>query len=124
MEEGGILSLIEQMMDKCRILNKIRQDDPYGSETVTWQEGTTFEATIIKDSTTEARIAEKQGIDELFTVVVRKGFQLSFNDYFRRMSDGANFRVTSNIVDSEAPEASSIRIAKVNAEKVKVLPNA
>lgn len=121
-EEGDILSLIDSMMEKCRILNKIREDDPYGSETITWQEGTSFDASILKDSTTEAIVAEKQGISEIFTVVVKKGFSLSYNDYFRRVSDGQVFRVTSNVKDSEAPEKSTVRIAKVTAEKA-VLPD-
>lgn len=122
MEEGGILSLIEGMMEKCRILNKIREDDEFGSETIEWRDGTSFDASIIKDMTTEAVVAEKQGITEIFTVVVRKGFALSYNDYFKRLSDNQVFRVTSNTKDSEAPGASTVRIAKVTAEKV-VLPD-
>lgn len=117
MEEGGILSLITGMMDECCIMNKIRQDDPYGSETVSWTDGTSFQAAIIKNTTTQAVIAEKQGIKEIFTIVVQKGFSLSFHDVFKRVSDGEIFRVTSNVKDSEAPKASSVKIAKVIAEK-------
>lgn len=115
--------LLDSMMEKCCILNRIRQDDPYGSYTDTWSDGATFDATIIKNTTTEAVVAEKQGITEIFTVVVRKGFQLDYHDVFRRISDGQVFRVTSNVTDSEAPTASSVKIAKVTAEKW-VLPNA
>ena len=111
------MSLIESMMEKCCILNHIRTDDEYGGYSETWSEGATFDATIIKNSTTEAQIAEKQGITELFTVVVKKGFSLSFHDVFKRVSDGEIFRVTSNTEDSEAPNASSVKIAKVTAEK-------
>ena len=117
------MSLIENMMEKCHILNKIRQDDLFGSETITWQEGSSFEASIIKNSTTEAIVAEKQGITEIFTVVIKKGFVLSYNDYFKRDSDNQVFRVTSNVKDSEAPAQSTVRIAKVTAEKA-VLPDA
>lgn len=109
--------LIDGMMEKCRIMNKVRQDDPYGSETVGWSDGTTFDATIIKNTTTDAVIAEKQGIKEIFTVVIRKGFSLGFHDVFKRVSDGEIFRVTSNVKDSEAPNASTVKIAKVTAEK-------
>ena len=116
-EEGGILRLIDTMMEKCRILNHIREDDPYGSYTDTWRDGASFDATIIKDTTTEAHIAEKQGITEIFTVVTRKQFPLSYHDVFRRLSDGQIFRVTSNAKDSEAPEASTVKIAKVTAER-------
>lgn len=123
MEEGGILSLIDSMMEECRILNHIRTDDPYGSSVDYWTEGSKFDAAIIKNTTTEATVAEKQGITEIFTVVTKKGFVLDYHDVFRRVSDGQIFRITSNVKDSEAPEASSVKIAKVTAEKW-VLPNA
>lgn len=109
--------LLDSMMEDCTILNRIRKDDPFGSYTETWEDGATFKAAIIKNSTTEAQIAEKQGIKELFTVVVEKGFDLDYHDSFKRDSDGQTFRVTSNITDSEAPEASTVKIAKVTAEK-------
>jgi len=123
MEEGGILNLIESMMQDCCILNHIREDDPFGSTVDYWEDGATFQAAIIKDSTTEATVAERQGIKEIFTVVTRKGFPLEYHDVFRRLSDQQLFRVTSNRKDSEAPQASTVGIAKVTAEKW-VLTNA
>lgn len=117
MEEGGILSLLDGMMEKCCLMILSRADDLYGSDTHGWTEGASFDATIIKDSTTEAVIAEKQGIKEIFTVVIRKGFHLGYHDVFKRISDGTVFRVTSDAKDSEAPEASSVKIAKVTAER-------
>ena len=111
------MSLIEKMMEKCNILNHIREDDPYGDEVERWTEGTTFDATIIKDSSTQAVVAEQQGVKEIFTVVTKKGFRLGYHDVFKRVSDGQTFRVTSNTKDSEAPAASTVRIAKVTAEK-------
>lgn len=112
------MNLIESMMEECRILNHIREDDAYGSYTESWVDGATFQAAVIKNSTTEAQIAAKQGIDELFTVVVKKAeIHLDFHDAFKRLSDNQVFRVTSNQTDSEAPEASTVKIAKVTAEK-------
>jgi hypothetical protein len=111
------MSLINEMMEPCKILNRIRQDDPYGSWVDTWTEGASFNATIIKNSSTEATVAERQGIKEIFTVVTGKGFPLEYHDVFRRLSDGAIFRVTSESKDSEAPARSTVQIAKVTAER-------
>ena len=116
------MSLLDSMMEKCRILNHIREDDEYGSSVEYWTDGSVCDATIIKNTTTEATIAEREGVKEIFTVVTRKGFRMEYHDVFRRLSDGQIFRVTSNTVDSEAPEASTVKIAKVTAEKW-VLPN-
>ena len=115
--------LIDSIMQKCILLNHVRVDDPFGSVTETWTDGATFDATIIKNSTTEAMLAERQGVEELFTVVVRKGLPIVYHDAFRRISDGQIFRVTSNIADSAAPDASTVKIAKFTAEKWE-LPNA
>ena len=111
------MSLISEMMESCKIMNHIRTDDAFGSWIDTWEEGASFNATIIKDSTTEATVAERQGISEIFTVVTGKGFPLSYHDVFKRLSDGAIFRVTSESKDSEAPARSSVQIAKVTAER-------
>jgi hypothetical protein len=109
--------LIYEIMDKCAIMNHVRVDDAYGSWTDTWTEGATFDASIIKNSTTEATVAERQGIKEIFTVVVKKDVPLSYHDVFKRKSDGAIFRVTSESKDSEAPARSTVKIAKVTAER-------
>jgi len=105
------------MMEDCKILNRVRVDDAYGSYTETWTEGASFKAAISKNTSTEMQIAEKQGISEAFTVVVNKGFSLDYHDVFKRVSDGAIFRVTSRTADSEAHPASTVKIAKVTAER-------
>ena len=117
------MSLLDSMMEKCVFLNHSRTDDAYGSYVETWTDGATFDATIIKNSSTEATIAERQGVDEIFTVVTKSSFPLDYHDAFRRASDGQIFRVTGRTKDSEAPDASTVKIAKTTAEKW-VLPNA
>ena len=105
------------MMDECKILNHVRTDDDFGGYTDTWTEGATFRAAIAKDSSPEQLVAEQQGISEQFTVVVEESFSLDYHDVFRRVSDGAIFRVTSRTQDSTAHVASTVRIAKVTAER-------
>lgn len=116
------MTLIEKMMESCVLYNKIRTPDGYGSYIVTYQDGVEFKATIIKNSSTEAVIAEKQGVSEIFTVVVPKGFDLEYHDAFRRLKDGAVFRVTGLTKDNEAPDDSTVKIQKVTAERW-TLPN-
>lgn len=117
MEEGGILSLLDSMMEKCIHINLTRADDLYGSTVKSDTDGSPFYAVIIKNSSTEAVIAEKQGIKEIFTVVTSKDVKMSYHDVFKRVSDGQIFRVTSDAKDSEAPDASSVDIVKVTAER-------
>ena len=116
------MSLLDSMMESCTMLDRVTASDGVFGFTSRWVDGATFSATIIKASTTEARLAEKLGVTEIYTVVTAKGFGLAYHDVFRRDSDGQIFRVTGNQKDSEAPEASTVKIGKVSAERWE-LPN-
>ena len=116
------MSLLDSMMTDCVMLNPTAVPDGVFGFTETYADGEAFRATIIKASSTEAMIAEKQGVSEIYTVVTAKGTELKFHDVFKRKSDGQIFRVTSIQRDSEAPEASTVQIGKVSAERW-VLPS-
>lgn len=111
------MSLIDVMMEDCTMLDKRTVSDGLGGFTTEWVDGAEFRAAVVKDSTMAARVAEKQGVTELYTVTVDKGLSLQYHDVFRRQSDGAIFRVTSNIVDSETPSVATFQIGQVTAER-------
>lgn len=111
------MNLIESMMEDCVFLNKVKVDDPVGGYKDDYQSGITFKAAVIKTNTTETQIAEKSGMSEIFNIVTDKSMVLEFHDVIRRVSDGEIFRVTSRAVDSQAPAASTVQIAKVTAER-------
>lgn len=112
---GG--TLLDSMTETCTILTRTIAPDGLGGHKEVYVDGVTFEAVIRKDDTTADRIAEKQGMKESYTVVVQKGFPFAFHDVFRRAKDGNTYRVTSNIQDKEAPNASTIKIGAVTAER-------
>lgn len=114
--------LIKEMMTDCTMMDRVSVPDGMGGFSYIWQDGAQFEATIIKDQTIQARVAENAGMSEVYTVVVSNGVQLDFKDVFKRLEDGAVFRVTSNIKDSVAPQRSTVQIGKVTAERWEI-PN-
>lgn len=116
-------TLLDSMAEECTLLEKHTTQTPTGGYAQVWQDGVTFQAVIRKDETMQARVAEKQGVTELYTVVVQKGFPLNFPDVFRRHKDGNTYRVRSNIADKETPERSGLRIGAVTAERWDI-PNA
>ena len=111
------MSLIDVMMEDCVMLDKRTVPDGLGGFVQVWQEGATFSGAVIKDTTLAARVAEKDGVTEVYTVTVDKGLPLQYHDVFRRLSDGLTFRVTSNIRDSETPSVSTFHIGQVTAER-------
>ena len=116
------MSLIDEAMTKCTMLDKSTASDGQGGFTREWTDGASFDAAVIKDSSMQARIAEKQGVTELYTVTVQKGLSLDYHDVFRRESDQAIFRVTSNQDDKETPARATFQIGQVTAERW-VLPS-
>lgn len=116
------MSLIDVMMERCIMLDRRTVPDGLGGFTHEWQEGATFLAAVVKNSSLEARVAEKQGVTEIYTVTVNRGLTLQYHDVFRRVSDGAVFRVTSNVKDSETPNVATFQIGQVTAERWE-LPN-
>lgn len=114
--------LIDAYMTDCVIMDRTTVPDGIGGKTNVWTDGAAFQAAIVKDTTLAARTAEKQGVTEVYTVTVSKAMALEFHDVFKRVSDGAIFRVTSNVIDSKTPSVASFQFGQVNAERLWELP--
>ena len=116
------MTLIESMMVDCvRLVLSSASDDLLGHHNE-WTDGAPFRAAIIKqaisrDPPQPFPMAEQPVIKELYTVVVPTGTVLGAHEAFRRVSDGATFRVTGDARDTEAPAQSSVPIAKTTAER-------
>lgn len=109
--------LIDAFKTECVMQDKTTTSDGIGGITYTWVDGAKFDAAIVKDNTMEARIAEKDGVTEVYTVTVDKSITLDYHDVFKRKSDGAIFRVTSNVTDSKTPSVSTFQFGQVTAER-------
>ena len=111
------MSLLNDAMEQCVMLNKAVVDDGYGGEKIIWTDGASFQAAIVFDTSMEARIAESQGSTELYTVTVRRMKNLEYHDVFRRLSDGKVFRVTSDGTDKKTPKNAGLDMRQVTAEE-------
>ena len=109
--------LFEETFEACTMIDRRSVPDGMGGYTKQWVDGAKFTASIDKDNTLAARVAEKQGITEVYTVTTYKGVDLEFHDVFRRESDGLTYRVTSNSKDSETPPRATFQISQVSAER-------
>ena len=109
------MALFELFKTKCTKMVKARVPDGEGGWTVGWAEGGGFRAAIVLDSSTNARIAEAEGVTGLYTVTADKGTGLGFHDAFRRDSDGKTFRVTK--VNNPTPSMASFQFDQCQAEE-------
>ena len=111
------MSLIDNYSTLCVLMERHRVSDGEGGWSTTWQDGEEFEAAIILDNSTNARIASKEGVTNLYTVTTKAGYNMAFHDVFRRKHDGQVFRVTSNADDVKTPDVASFQICQCSAEE-------
>ena len=109
--------LYEEAFEECTLIERRIVDDGMSGYTKEWIDGVKFVAAISKDNTLEARVAEKQGVTEIYTVTFPKGLPIEYHNVFRRASDGLTYRVTSNAKDTETPPMASFQAAQVTAER-------
>jgi hypothetical protein len=116
--EEDLLSLLDEEMEKCLLIDKRSVPDGYGGKIVEWIDSEVdFDAAIVLDTSTEARIAEKQGVTNLYTITTKKAINLQYHDVFRRLSDGKIFRVTSDGDDKKTPKSANLNMRQVSAEE-------
>lgn len=112
------MSLLDNFLqDACVLMEKKRTPDGASGWIVEWAEGTAFDAAIILDTSMQSRIAEKEGVTNVYTVTTRRNNPLSFHDVFKRLSDGAIFRATSNGADKQSPDVGTLDMCQVTAER-------
>ena len=111
------MSLLTEAMEKCTILDKVKTDDGYGGYKDVYKEGIDFDAAVVVINTIEARVANKQGVKDLYTVTTHKQMNLQYHDVFMRQSDGKIFRVTSDGDDTKTPASASLNMRQVSAEE-------
>lgn len=114
------MSLLDDAMESCVILDKRTEKDGYGGVKTAYVDGAEFQAAIVFDSSMQARLASVQGVTDLYTITTRKNVVLQYHDVFRRQKDGKIFRVTSDGDDKATPASASLDMRVVSAEEYEV----
>lgn len=114
------MSLLDDAMESCVMLDRTTAPDGYGGKIDTWVDGAEFKAAIVFDSSMAARVASVQGVTDLYTVTTRRAFVLNYHDVFRRVRDGKIFRVTTDGDDKATPASAALDMRVVNAEEWEV----
>jgi hypothetical protein len=110
-------TILQAFFKPCHLLDKttVTVSGLFGPQEK-YVEGAALDAAFLKDNSAEVRVAEANGLKELYTVVVHKPVTLRQGDVLRRDADQLTLRITGNTVDWEAPEMSTVQIAKVSAK--------
>lgn len=114
---AGAGLLLDKFFRPCHLLDKttVTVSGLFGPQE-RWVEGAALQAALLKDNSAEVKVAEANGLKELYTVVVNKPVSLKHGDVIRRDADGLTLRITGNTIDWEAPEMSTVQISKTTAK--------
>ena len=108
--------LIDCMMESCVFMVQKTEPDGSGGSNTTWVEGEPLMAAIIRDTSTEARIAEAAGTVDVYTVTVSRSVHLKYHAVIKRLSDGKTFSITSDNAEKKTPLCTALDIAQSSAE--------
>ena len=112
-----MMSLLLDSMEKCVFLEKKHTPDNEGGYTVEWVEGAVFQASIVFNTSIEAKIAEKVGVTSAYTITTPRAVVLKHYDVLKRVADGKIFRVTSDGEDKHTPNCATFQVTQVTAEE-------
>lgn len=110
------MSLIDEYMKPCHIMDKTTESDGVGGVKTTWTPGAPIDAAITYNSSLEAMVAQKQGVTSLYQITTKKSVVLRYGDVITRDDDGKIFKVTSPGDDNATPNSAGLNMRVVNAE--------
>lgn len=109
---------LEDYFDDFCYVDRVTVPDGSGGVYEQWQRGADFRAGITLKSSTEAMIAEKNGMKSIYVIVTKPVIELKKDDRVMQISTGEVFRITSNGRDMTTPGIANVQMRQVTAEVV------
>lgn len=110
------MSLIDAFNQPFKFMELTREPNGIGGFEETYKEGAQFKAALVMDTTTQARIAEKQGVTSLYTLTVPLDVPLKYGDIFKSVETGDTYRITSRSGEKKTPSVASFQFQNFSAE--------
>lgn len=117
------MSLLDEYKETFAFMDKSHTRDAEGNPVVTWsQSEATFQAAIRFDSSVQAKRAQAEGVQDLYTIVTDTSISLEYNDVVKRIGDGTTYRVTTSGKDHHTPASAGLNMRAISA-KLWVIPD-
>ena len=117
------MSLLDEYKDDFVYMDKSHAINSAGDPIITWtQSEVSFKAALRLDNSVQAKRAQAEGVQDLYTIITDKSIDLEFNDVVKCLSDGRTFRVTTSGKDNKTPSSAGLNMRAVSA-KVWVIPD-
>lgn len=113
------MSLIDGFSEEFVLMEKVRVPDGEGGFTTGWKDGVKFTGALTLDTSMQARMAEREGVTNVYTLTTSRAVLLDFHDVIKR-SNGNYYRITSDGLDKKTPIGAGLDLRQVTAEKWEV----
>ena len=77
------MSLINEFLQDCILMDKKRTSDGEGGFITEWVEGAKIQAAIVRDTSMSARVAEKEGVTATYTITTTSNIFDCHTHYLR-----------------------------------------
>ena len=94
--------------------------DGQGGRTRTFVQGAAISVALFCNQSLEALKAMAQGVRSIYTLNFDKSITLAYDEYIKRASDSAIFRITSDPSDNETPSVTDLDRRTATAEKTRL----
>lgn len=112
------MSLLDEYKEDFAYMDKTHTRDDEGNPIVVWTESdVSFKAAIRFDNSVQAKRAQAEGVEDLYTIITDKSIDLEFNDVVKCLSDGRTFRVTTSGKDNRTPSSAGLNMMAVSAKE-------
>lgn len=94
--------------------------DAEGGRTKSYVQGAAVSVALFCNQSLEALKAMAQGVSSIYTLNFDKSITLAYDEYIKRASDGAIFRITSDPADNQSPSVTTLNRRTATAEKTRL----
>jgi len=114
---------VQDYFEKLMFVNKITKSDGLGGTITVWEDGAEFMGSITLDTSTEGRVAEQQGVTNIYTIFTDEKITLEYNDVIKRKSDNQTFKIKSlSNQEAKQPNIATMQLRMTTAERFDLPP--
>lgn len=112
--------MIQDFEEKFYCMTLTETPDGQGGYNKTFKQGAAVSVALYCNQSLEALKAMAQGVKSIYTLNFDKSLTLAYDEYLKRDSDSAIFRITSDPADHQTPNVTTLNRRTATAERTEL----
>jgi hypothetical protein len=113
-------AMIQDFEEKFYLMTLTETPDGQGGYNKTFKQGAAVSVALYCNQSLEALKAMAQGVKSIYTLNFDKSLTLAYDEYLKRDSDSAIFRITSDPADHQTPNVTTLNRRTATAERTEL----